>query len=197
MSTEYKGIDIVILPPENITNKSIEFNEKILDKQFINLNRENQIPHITLLMGGMKINDIDLIWERILKIVEKVKVLTLTINEIRVKSTYSGLHILRTPELDELHSSMVREIMPLLRYDNDLSCIAEYPNVQEKTLTWLNGFSKSSILEKYNPHITLGDGRLNDLSEVKLPIAFNGVRIAICHLGDYCSCHWILREITL
>ena len=66
--------------------------------------------------------------------------------------------------------------------------------VAESTLLWIKNFSTESSFEKFFPHITIGFGATKALD---LPIEFAPVRLAMCHLGNHCTCKKILTSICL
>jgi hypothetical protein len=66
------------------------------------------------------------------------------------------------------------------------------PAVNELTLFWINGYFKNSSFENFKPHITTGFGKIDS---VVLPIYFNASKLAICHLGNFCTCRKILAFV--
>lgn len=192
-----KAIDIVILPSREVADASIKFSHLISDSTYTRLNKQNQLPHISLLMGGAEEDKITEIWSQTINILKDFQPFPIIINELRIMNTYSGLHIEKSEDLVRLHTNLVDRLVPQLNYNNDLSTLANPKNAQEKSLFWVNGYPENSAKENFNPHITLGDGKLNDLSQINLPIEFQATKIAICHLGNYCTCYEILEEFDL
>jgi hypothetical protein len=65
------------------------------------------------------------------------------------------------------------------------------PAVVEKTLYWIN---KRSSFNDYSPHITLGISKLKGKA---VDINFTASKIAICHLGNYCTCRRMFHLVEL
>lgn len=150
-----KAIDIVIIPPEPVMSEAIRVSGLVAGKH-IRLNKGTQLPHISLLMGGMSPDRESEVLERIQKISGMFKSIPLSINEIRIKSSYTGLHLVRSDELFELHRTLVSDVMPLLDYAVPLHAVADADQALPKTLEWIQGFPENSSNENFDPHITLG-----------------------------------------
>ena len=69
--------------------------------------------------------------------------------------------------------------------------------------TWLikdimSGIAKNypekSSFENFFPHITIGYGEINNFS---FPIIFSVSKLALCHLGNHCTCRKILASTNL
>jgi hypothetical protein len=65
------------------------------------------------------------------------------------------------------------------------------PAVTESTLAWIRDYREKSSFERFFPHITLGYGRLADFP---FPARFTAPRLALCHLGNHCTCRRILAS---
>jgi len=196
-----KAIDIVILPDEKIINLAININHKLNNNKFIFLNKQNQIPHISLLMGGIESKKLQYLWDKIINITNHFNPFEITINELKTSLNYTGLHLHKNKQLLNLHTLLATKIMPLLSYDNALNTIANYTQVDPKTLFWLNGYATNSSYIKFNPHITIGDDNLDKSAieslNLTFPITFKANNIALCHLGNYCTCNTILNKTYL
>lgn len=86
------------------------------------------------------------------------------------------------------------KLAPYLSYDAKLAMCFSPPTVVEKTLLWINNYKKSSF-ENFYPHITLA--ATSKIENKKLNINFVASKIAICHLGNYCTCRKIIISNNL
>jgi len=68
------------------------------------------------------------------------------------------------------------------------------PPVNEIPLFWVKGFAKTSVRENYRPHITLGVGKPK---QAIAPVQFTTSKLALCHLGNYCTCRDVLWSTSL
>ena len=104
------------------------------------------------------------------------------------------LDINPTRELSALHESIVNIFQPLLTQDADEAAINDLPPISSDAIAWINHYIPDQCFDNFWPHITLGFG---DPPSRFQPISFRGSRLAICHLGNYCTCRTILAEAIL
>ncbi|MCK4269824.1 MAG: hypothetical protein KAW93_05020, partial [Methanogenium sp.] len=107
----------------------------------------------------------------------------------------SGIDIIRTSALLALHEEImnlvndyaVSDVLPEMVY---LDPGEEIPDF---TLNYIGNFASRSSYDYYSPHITLGYGEVKKPEEcVKVPDSFRCSDIAICHLGNHCTCKKVL-----
>jgi hypothetical protein len=126
------------------------------------------------------------------------RALDLHVPSIRTVSTASGkvisFDIMLTRELAALHESIVGAFKPILTQDVDDDAIDDSPPISPDAIAWINHYIPDQCLDHFWPHITLGFG---DPSAAFQPISFLGSRLAICHIGNYCTCRTILAETFL
>lgn len=195
------AIDIALLPPEHIMDLCVELNNTLVNNERpeLNLNKTNTLPHLSLAMGAIEEEELPKIKQILDNIKQKYKTLDLIIIKdsapIRPNGEKGsiGLDFEKTHELQKLHEEIITAIKPLVTYDATAEVFFDYPNVDEISLFWVNYYLKSSF-ENLKPHITIGRG---DMKPVKYPIKFKANRLALCHLGNFCTCKRILYEIEL
>ena len=176
------AIDVVLLTPEEIVDKSIELNREIIKKDDrVILNKESCFPHITLLMGCLKEDDISEVNELLKDIAKDFSPLTLTITNTYGESSVG-------------FETVVNKLSKYLSYDATPDML--YPPVKPENISvpWINNFKKNATFENFFPHITLGFGKVPD---IELPITFTVSKLALCHLGNYCTCRKILGSAEL
>jgi len=202
------AVDVVLLPHNEIMDKAIEVNQaliKTFDKKII-LNKENCLPHISLAMGCIKKDDIPEMDTVLKDITEKFSPITLTISDIRTETIptgekVSGFEIVKTKDLQLLHETVMNKLSPYFTYDVSLDMIYTLPNqqVEEGTTHWIKNYPKESSFERFSPHITIGIGDAASKTRgLKFPIQFTASKLALCHLGNYCTCRKIVlsHELT-
>ncbi|MBU4369808.1 2'-5' RNA ligase family protein [Patescibacteria group bacterium] len=185
------AIDIVLLPPENIMDKAIEINNELIDDP-IKLNKENCLPHISLCMGVIEEKDLLRAKEILNKIGKDFSKLSLTINKINSENTC--FNIKKDKKLQKLHETVITRLSPCLSYDATIDMCFFPPPIVLETLFWINNYREKFSFENFHPHITLG---ISKLSDKELNINFVASKVAICHLGNYCTCRKILHSIIL
>ena len=195
------AVDVVLLPSERIMNKAIEAN-RILLKQYpdkIILDKENCLPHISLAMGCIDETDIagiEMILQRVAKSHYPGRLYTdgIQIGTNAKNEKVSVLQLKRTKQLQSLHEAVMRNLVPYFSYDVSAEMVLSPPPAGESTLLWIRNYPGKSSFERFSPHITLGYGQLENVS---LPPEFTASRLALCHLGNHCTCRKILASTAL
>jgi len=190
------AVDVILLPSERIMDKAIEAN-RILSKHCpdkIILNKENYLPHISLAMGCIDKIDIPCI-EVILQSVAKSH----PPGQLLMDSVQTGvnaknekvsvLQLKTTKQLQSLHVAVMRKMTPYFSYDVSAEMVLSPPTAGESTLLWIRDYPEKSSFQRFSPHITLGYGQLENFS---FPSEFTATGLALCHLGNHCTCRKIL-----
>lgn len=194
------AVDVVLLPPEEVMDKAIELNKQLpeaLDAGW-NLNKENCLPHITVAMGVIQEDAIPKVEKILNEIAKNFKPLSLTIPKVEhyesKNEVVSGLKVERTYELTQLHREVVEKIhKPLFTFDATVDMFYQPPKMQELGNYWKSRSPEKNILEKYDPHITLGKGRV----DIDKPFKFIASKLALCHLGKRSTCRNVLYSVDL
>ncbi len=62
--------------------------------------------------------------------------------------------------------------------------------VDPSSVEWVRSYPEKASHESFHPHITLGYGRAKP--SFSLPVTFGAAGLALCHLGNHCTCRRIL-----
>jgi 2'-5' RNA ligase len=205
-----KAVDVVLLPDEAMTEEAIEANAELVKKfgKKISLNKKNSfdftqdgcLPHISLAMGCVDEEDIALV-ERVLQSIAKECILSdLTISGVRnignsAGEKVSAFEVEKTEELQLLHETVMERLAPYLSCDVTSDMVCAEGEVEESTLLWIKNYREESSFGKFFPHITIGYGELSNF--LSFPIKFTASKLALCHLGEHCTCRGILASIEL
>ena len=192
------AVDVVLLPSDEVAEMAIEANKQLLEQcpDKIVLDRENCLPHISLAMGCIDqclIADA----ERILWAIaeerssERLINLGLRVTANRVGEKVCVLELKRTETLQSLHEEVMDRFRSHLGRDVTAEMVLSPPAATESTLAWIRDYCDKSSFERFFPHITLGYGQLDDFP---FPGRFAAPRLAICHLGNHCTCRRILAS---
>ena len=194
-----KAVDIVLLPTEVVTELALETNRNLVDKfnSEIVLHKQNCLPHISLAMGCVDENEIPLIEAALQSITKECK-----IGQLRIKGTtistnakgknVSAFEIDKTPALQNLHGHIIESMTQFFRYEATEDMIYGNEQVAETTLEWIRNYREKSSFENFWPHITIGYGQLE--TNIK-PIQFSPAKLAVCHLGNHCTCRKVLCAV--
>lgn len=195
------AVDVVLLPSEVVINQAIEANKRLLKQgtDQIVLDKEHCLPHISLAMGCMDERHIADI-ERILTVIaEKHDPGRLSIVGMNAAINSSGQKvssfvIKKTRRLLSLHLQVMRRMTPYFSYDVTAEMVLSPPPAAESTLLWIRNYPEKSAFDNFLPHITIGYGQADDPS---FTAEFSASRLALCHLGNHCTCRKVLAAAKL
>ena len=195
------AVDVVLVPPNYVIDLAIEYNRILLKEHPTNivLDKRKRLPHVSMMMGclsGDKLQEAAMILPTIAR---KFNYLDLNVKDIRTVNTSSGSSVVSfdiSPDqpIIALHEFIVSSFRPLLTNDATPIDLNDDPPIEVSSIDWINSYISNSSLANFWPHITLGFG---DYSKDFEPFSFQADRLAICHLGNYCTCTKILAEVSL
>lgn len=196
-----RAIDLVLLPDASTTNCAIVLSEDLLNgknaKRLI-LNKQNRLPHISLAMGVITENDMGQLATGLAAMAEAIH--TPTLRTMRVKSqpdptdAIALIDLERTDELLAVHEQAMKLLAPIRSKNVAADDFADPLPDNSGTIDWVRDFEGSAAYQRFSPHITLGYGHL---SNPAFPEAFLADRLAVCHLGEHCTCSEILFQVSL
>ncbi|UCF44144.1 MAG: hypothetical protein JSV99_04275 [Planctomycetota bacterium] len=189
------AIDVVLLPDDAMTRRAIDANAELVQKfgSEIVLNKDNCLPHISLAMGCINESDIPTVAD-VLDTIAKTNQLTkLNVIGVRTSGEASVFEVQKTKELQLLHERALKEVGPYLTSDVTRDMI-HGGQAAESTLQWIKDYPEKSSFEKFFPHITIGYG---ETKSIPSPIDFAVSALALCHLGNHCTCRDVLVSIEL
>jgi len=195
------AIDVVLLPSEEMMDKAIEVNQKqlIKYKSEVRLNKQNCWPHISLAMGAINKKDLSTVSDILREIASRFKIFNLIADGYRSLiipsgEIYSEYTVKNTKELQRLHETIIKKLKRFLTYDITIDMLYSSPAFDKTTLLFIKNYLKNSSYKNFEPHISLGVGKTEN---VATPIASTASTLALCHLGNYCTCRKILFSTNL
>lgn len=195
------AIDIVLLPSEEMLEHAIAVNEQLRQQNppKIVLDKINCLPHISLLMGCISQSDLPWISEIVTAIAHSEPIFQLEITAVKTDPMPDGrkvtvLNISPDRRLQTLHETLIDQLQAFLSFDATPEMLYNPPEVEEISLLSINNYLKSSSFNHFSPHITAGIGAYH---HGNYSISFTASTLAICHLGNYCTCRKVLYAVTL
>ena len=183
-----------------MTGKVIEANRQLVRGagDEIVLNKYDCLPHISLAMGCIDQPDIGHIGGILREIAGNCTVGRLMVAGIHVGASSTGkrvsaFQIEASDSLQSLHEEVMQKVGPYLSYDvaSDMLIGSE---ASESTLLWIRNYPRKSSFKDFFPHITIGYGEMPDFPS---PVQFFPSRLALCHLGNHCTCRKVLVSWVL
>ncbi len=196
-----KAVDIVLLPSDEMMEKAIRANGALVQNSpsKIVLNKEDCLPHVSLAMGCIGQRDIKPIEEVLRQVAKESPLGELTVTRVRATTNARGekvsvWQIEKTNELQSLHEKIMKKVAPYFSRDVTVEMIYGDQDVAETTLLWIKNYAEKASFANFFPHITIGYGETESES---FPITFAPSRLALCHLGNHCTCRKILASVGL
>ncbi len=195
------AVDVVLLPDETMADKAVEANAELV-KRFgseIVLHKENCLPHISLAMGSIDERDFAAIEKVLTKVAERCAVGELKIVGVHTSTndrgeTVSVFEVEKKKELQVLHEKVMEKVQPYFSNFVTSDMIYGEEEVAETTLEWIESYREKAGFAKFFPHITIGYG---EAEEQGFPIKFAVSKLALCHLGNHCTCRKVLVSVEL
>ncbi|MGD2278968.1 MAG: hypothetical protein PVH45_02590 [Candidatus Omnitrophota bacterium] len=189
--------DVVLLPPGEIMDKAVELNKELIKRTGntdIILDKVGYLPHITLAMGCVDKENLERI-DSILKSIAK-DVLPIRLKTIPLNDETASIKIEKNRDIELLHELVMIRMNPFFVHDVSKEMIYNWQSeeISDITLDYISKFPTRSCFENYVPHITVGRG---DMTGIELEsLEFEARDLALCHLGDFCTCRKILFSYT-
>lgn len=194
------AVDIVLLLGDDIAERAIRANKGLREKfdSDIVLNMNNCLPHISLAMGCIDESDIEAVEKVLAETVKANRLQELMIDRVHIGVNSRGQNISSfaiemTDRLRKLHCRVMDEMEKFFRYDVTSDMVLG-DDIADTTLAWICSYRAKSAFEKFFPHITIGYGQAEPIERA---ITFKPPAIALCHLGNHCTCRKVLAHLPL
>jgi 2'-5' RNA ligase len=198
------AIDIALLLPKAVNERVKSANAALLAERPEGFRfDESHLPHITLVQQFIRRANISALIERIDPILRGMQPLALRVTGVGSSATAAHFAIEKTSEMDELHRTLLDAVQPFevasgaaaAFYSRDERALEPvHEPARDKDVAWVSQFRSYASYDRFTPHITLGIGPPPGFRE---PFEFTADRVALCHLGRFCTCRVVLREWTL
>ena len=190
------AVDIALLPPVHVMDKALEINRELSKKydNKITLDKDKCIPHITIAMGCVSEEDMPAITGKLKEVSGKFQ--AIDVETQSMESIKPQFVIENTKSLQRLHEAVMRVLTPF--FGDDVTGEMLYKEngeaINALTIDYIKDFSRNAGFGNFCPHITLGSGEMT----VNLPaMKFRVSRLAVCHLGNFCTCRKVLLSYEL
>ena len=195
------AVDVALLPSDEMMDKAIQANAELVERfgSEIVLNKENCLPHISLAMGCINERDIASI-EKVLELIARESPLgDLIVSDIRTSTNARGekvsvFEIEKTKELQSLHEKVMKKVTPYFSYNVTIDMMYGDEEAAQTSLLWIKNYPEKASFANFFPHITIGYGQVEN---GPFPIQFAASRLALCHLGNHCTCRKILASTNI
>jgi 2'-5' RNA ligase len=194
------AIDIAILPPPEVSERAIALSAALpfsaplpaAESQGLRLGPE-RLPHVTLTQQFVSHDSLDAVIAQVDQVLRGREPLRLRVTGGGKGSSSVWMAIERTASLVSLHEQLLQATEPFEVQDGGAPAFVGEP-ARDRDVRWVREFRRASSFARFTPHITLGHASTPPHVE---PMDFVATRIAVCHLGRFCTCHRIIRAWEL
>lgn len=188
------AIDIAILPPPGVSERAVALSAALpsAESQGLRLGPES-LPHITLTQQFVSRDSLDAAIAEVDLVLRDRPSLPLRVTGGAKGSNSVWMTIERTAMLAELHEELLRAMTPFEVQRGGLAAFFG-EDARDRDVRWVREFRQAAGFARFAPHITLGHASTPPLVE---PMDFVATRIAVCHLGRFCTCRRIIRAWEL
>lgn len=186
------AVDVVLLPSQEMAQVAIKANRRLLldHRGGIVLDSESCLPHVSLAMGCIEQRDVDDVGGILHSLAHRHRIESLKVAGIHIETNsigrqVSSVRIERDDAIQALHEDVMERLAEYVSYDVAAEMLVSPSEVETSTLLWIENYRDKSSFANFFPHITLGYGVLEDFP---LPASFTPSKLALCHLGNHCTC---------
>jgi hypothetical protein len=196
------AIDVVLLPDEAVTALAIGANADLVRRcgSAIALDTEHCLPHISLAMGCIERDDVETLRDHLDTVGHQHPVGELVLTGVVTSLDPRGepvsiFALAQTRVLQELHEGVMEVLQARATWDVTEEALCSDEPVTKVALAWIRNFREKAAFAAFFPHITIGYGSVAEV--MSFPIPFAAPRLAICHLGNHCTCRRVLASMPL
>ncbi len=202
--TGFVALNIALLVSSDIDALCRRMNTALCAAPFSDFRKPSNYPHITLAMSVFREKEIPAIVKEVTPLKPYLPV-GFSITELYHKTSEQigqeyQLLVEKDEDFDEFHREFMERIRP---YFTSVPTTREMIDVdadelwESHTAYWVDGF-RNKRPDSYKPHISLKCRHASldaILPNAMLPLKGTAERMVIAHVGNYCSCRKIVKEI--
>jgi 2'-5' RNA ligase len=188
------AVDVAVLLPPAVADVAVALSAGLPALESLGLRLDAaHLPHITLTQQFVTRTAVPEVAAAVERVVREQPALSLAVVGPGRGSQSIWMQIGLTPELARLHRALMDVLLPFEQRGGGPLDFAG-GDARDGDVTWVSGFRRGSSFDSFTPHVTLGHTR--GLPHVE-PIGFIADKVALCHLGRFCTCREVLRSWTL
>ena len=199
-SEEIMVVDVALLLPEPVQERVRGINAALWAQEKDGFRFDaTHLPHITLVQLFVQQKNLPALVKSIDSVLRSVSQLLLRVVGIGRAGTTSHFLLERMPELQDLHEKLMDAVAPLEEPPGTTAAFfASGEPARPSDVEWVAQYRSQASRNNYWPHITLGVGSPKESpKELMEPFDFAASRVALCHLGRFCTCRAVLHEWNL
>jgi 2'-5' RNA ligase len=195
MNMDIERLNIVILPPENITTQMTQISQSFTAAYdaLLTVGHEGTFPHISLYQTWYPAGSHEVIIHVLSAVLQRIKAPKITLNSYSNFQQWLFWDAIKTPELIALHSSILEVLNPLrqnVRGDNDLAILND-PTLAEQYKQNVRDYGYLLAYDLFQPHVTVSViepvAKATEAAAQTPPnkVTFTGAKIALTNVDAY------------
>mgnify|MGYP001181192900 CR=1 FL=1 len=189
------ALDVAILLPSRYQQRLLDLNTALLPPPEGFRFNPTHLPHISLIQQFTPESCLDDFIRETTTQLSDVPPLDIRTTGLTHGRTTSALGVSLTGALMETHTRLMDRLQHLdAGTGNKSAFFIDQEPPRQDDVTWVTHFRTRAAYEQFDPHITLGVGKMQGVIP---PIHTIATHLAICHLGRFCTCRHILTDLTL
>jgi len=189
------AVDVVLLLPPSLDRLVRRLNGELDPPPAGFRFDDTHLPHLTLAQQAIPRAELLDLVDRLAAVFRDHPPLPLGTTDVVHGRTASTLGVANTPALQALHEGVaaVAQAWPD-REPDEAAFVTDAAGIRAADRAWVAAFRRESSHARFDPHVTLGIGRLERPVRA---IPFVATRAALCQLGRFCTCRRVLAAWTL
>ena len=189
------AVDLALLPPTEAQTEIARLNARLAGPPEGFRFDASHLAHVTLAQQFVPAADLPVLAAEIGEVLAPFAPLTLTAVRLASSGLTTSLVLEGTQALAALH---VRLMDRLAAFDvtagNAEAFVAGGEPPRARDVEWVTRYRTAAAYGSFEPHVTLGTGVLDAPAPA---LEFETARVALCHLGRFCTCRRVLASWTL
>lgn len=188
------AIDVALLPPADVIAQAIAANAALPRSGFQGLRLDDHhLPHVTLTQQFVDTLQMDEVFERVEAVARRHAPIPIHVTGAGRSRNTVWMAIEKKGPLAALHQDLMNTLLTLERSGGSPHAFVSR-NARPGDVAWVGGFRQKSSFDAYVPHVTIGHSTATPSIEAR---DFSAARLAVCHLGRFCTCRKVFAEWVL
>ena len=195
VSASLLALDVALLLPPPAFEVVAHLNDRLTAPPNGFVFDTTHLPHVTLAQQFVPAAEMAAVRDALHGILSTTPPLELRSTGLISVGTTTSLTLEPIPDLAALHQRLMDRLAPFdLTTGDAASFYDDTEPARTRDVEWVARFRTRAAYGAWEPHVTLGVGRLEARSPA---IQFVAARVAACQLGRYCTCRRVIAAWTL
>jgi len=189
------AIDVALLVPDTLGRVLTGLNRTLQPPPEGFRFDATHLPHLTLAQLFVRVGDLAETTRVAGAVLQDQAPLAVATTQVSCQRVSTTLGVTGTDELVALHRRLMNCLESFNGNDGGTEAFwtdGDIPRAAD--VNWVATFREQAAFHRFDPHITVGVGQLEEEVE-RTP--FVATEVALCHLGRFCTCRRVLTAWTL